>query len=108
MAAGCSVCGEDLNSDFVQSINDRTFLSPEPEVTNRLRAETNLRTTGFVEEGVNISELMFICVDTASSGDDRYHDTFKLESVLKSIKSVGEARTKAPRENRARAGSPGK
>jgi UDP-glucose 6-dehydrogenase len=108
MVAGCSVCGEDLNSDSVQSINDRTFVSPEPEVTDRLRASTNLRTTVFVEEGVNFSELRFICVDTPSSGDDRYHDTFKLDAVLKSINSEGEARPKAPRENRARAGGPGK
>jgi hypothetical protein len=46
---------------------------------------------------------MFIWSDTDSSGDYRYHDAFKLESVLKSINSVGKARTKAPRENRARA-----
>jgi hypothetical protein len=67
-----------LNSDsFAQPINDRTFVSAEPEVTNRRRASTNLRTTVFVEEGVNISELLFICVDTPSTGDDRYYDTFK-------------------------------
>jgi hypothetical protein len=65
----------------------------------------NLPTTVFVEGGVDFSERLFLCVDTPSPGDDPSSDTFKLDIVLKSINSVGEARTKAPRENRARDGN---
>jgi nucleotide sugar dehydrogenase len=86
--AGYNVCGVDLNPDYIKSLNDRTFVSNEPQVTDMLRAATNFRCTVSVEEGVNFSNLLFVCVDTPSTGDDRFYDTFKLDSVLKSINSL--------------------
>jgi nucleotide sugar dehydrogenase len=86
--AGYSVCGIDLNPEYIRSLNDRTFVINEPEVTDMLRVARDFHCTSSIEEGVNHSNLLFICVDTPSTGDDRYYDTFKLDSVLKSINSL--------------------
>lgn len=60
-------------------------MSNEPQVTDMLLASKNFRATISIEEGINFSDLLFVCVDTPSTGDERYYDTFKLDSVLKSI-----------------------
>jgi nucleotide sugar dehydrogenase len=86
--AGYTICGVDLNPDYIKALNDRTFVSNEPDVTDMLRAATNFHCTVSVEDGVNFSDLLFVCVDTPSTGDDRFYDTFKLDSVLKSINSL--------------------
>jgi nucleotide sugar dehydrogenase len=83
--AGYSVLGVDLNEDYIKSINERRFVSNEPQVTELLQASKNFTATTSLEDAVNFSDLIFVCVDTPSTGDDRFYDTFKLDRVLEAI-----------------------
>jgi nucleotide sugar dehydrogenase len=85
---GYTVRGVDLNPDYIKALNDRTFVSNEPNVTELLRETKNFRVTTLIDEAVNFSNLLFICVDTPSTGDQRYYDTFKLDSVLRTINNL--------------------
>ena len=83
--SGYEVVGVDINESYVKQLNDRTFFSYEPQVTEMLRESKNLRFTTNIKEAIDFSDMIFICVDTPSTGDDRFYDTSKLSSVLKSI-----------------------
>jgi nucleotide sugar dehydrogenase len=86
--AGYDVCGVDVDAGYVAKLNDRTFESHEPRVTELLRKATKLHCTLDLAEAVNFSDLLFICVDTPSTGDDRHYDTFKLNKVLSNINNL--------------------
>ena len=86
--SGYSVLGVDINEAYVQQINERTFVSYEPGVTDMLRECKNFRMTPSLEEAVAFSDMLFVCVDTPSTGDDRHYDTFKLDRVLASINAL--------------------
>lgn len=62
--AGYQVLGVDLNSSYIDQINNKTFVSPEPLVTEYLKASQNFRATTSLEEGLEFSDLCFIAVPT--------------------------------------------
>ena len=84
-AAGYNVLGVDIFPDYVQKINDKTLDSPEPEVNDYLKASKNFKVTLDMKEGIDFSDLLFICVDTPSTGGDRHYDVTKLSNVLSNI-----------------------
>jgi nucleotide sugar dehydrogenase len=86
--AGYSVLGVDVNEEYVKSINERRFVSNEPQVNELLQASKNFTVTTSLEAAVDFSDLLFVCVDTPSTGDDRFYDTFKLDRVLESINAL--------------------
>lgn len=86
--AGYTVLGVDVNEAYVKQVNERTFISHEPGVNDMLKECKNLRLTPNIKEAVEFSEMIFICVDTPSTGDDRHYDTFKLDRVLSSINAL--------------------
>ncbi|OHS99240.1 UDP-glucose/GDP-mannose dehydrogenase [Tritrichomonas foetus] len=83
--AGYEVLGVDINEDYVNKINNKSLISYEPHVCEMLAQSKNFRATTNQVEAINFSDMIFICVDTPSTGDDRYYDTFKLTNVLTSI-----------------------
>lgn len=83
--AGYEVLGVDINEEYVQKINNKTFVSYEPHVSEMLAQSKNFTAITNEQEALNYSDMIFICVDTPSTGDDRYYDTFKLDSVLRVI-----------------------
>ena len=85
---GYNVLGVDIFPDYVKSINDKVFDSPEPEVNEYLRKSKNFRCTTSIKEGVEFSDLIFICVDTPSTGGNRHYDVTKLSRVLASINDL--------------------
>lgn len=85
--AGYNVLGVDLFPDYVKAINEKTLDSPEPSVNEYLKASKNIRCTMDIKEGIDFSDLLFICVDTPSTGGDRHYDHSKLSRVLASINS---------------------
>jgi nucleotide sugar dehydrogenase len=86
--AGYEVCGVDVHEDYVKQLNEKTFESHEPGVTELLRNCKNFSATCSLAEGVNFSDLLFVCVDTPSTGDDRHYDTLNLNRVLSGINSL--------------------
>lgn len=82
---GYNVLGVDVFPSYVDQINAKTLQSPEPSVTDFLKASKNFRATIDFDEAVNYSDLIMIMVDTPSTGGDRHYDTTKLNRVLNEL-----------------------
>ena len=81
---GHDVLGVDIRPDYVNQINSRNLHSFEPGVTDMLKKVKNFRCTTDVNEAIDFSDMLFICVDTPSTPNG-FYDTFKLENVLRKI-----------------------
>lgn len=79
---GYNVVGVDINPPYVKAINDKTLKSNEPSVMEYLKVSKNLKATTSIQEGIDHSDLLFILVDTPSSGNETHYDHSKLGSVL--------------------------
>jgi nucleotide sugar dehydrogenase len=86
---GFNVLGVDLNGPYVQRLNDKTFVSDEPSVTDFLRESKNFVATTNLAQGVAHSNVIFVLVDTPSTGNDRHYDHSKVGSVLLALNSMG-------------------
>lgn len=87
-AGGYEVLGVDLNPDYIDQLNKKAFHSFEPEVSDRLAQSKNFKATTSIEEGIAFSDMIFVCVDTPSTGDGNFYNVFKLNNVLKSINNL--------------------
>ena len=81
---GYEVLGVDVRPDYVAQLNARQYHSYEPGVSDMLKIVKNFRCTTDINEAIDFSDLLFICVDTPSTPNG-FYDTFKLESVLQQI-----------------------
>lgn len=70
--AGFEVLGVDIVSSYVDSLNNKTFVSNEPHVNEYLQQSTHFKATISLEEGLNFSDLYFIIIDTPSSPYEAY------------------------------------
>lgn len=86
--AGYNVLGVDIFPNYVKAINEKTLHSPEPEVDEYLRNSKNFHCTTSLQEGVDFSDLLFICVDTPSTGGKRHYDVSKLSGVISGINAL--------------------
>lgn len=82
---GFNVLGLDINHNYVDEINNRTFKSKEPNVENYLKNCKNLYLTMDLDKVLCHSDVIFIVVDTPNSGSDKIYDTNKLSNVLINI-----------------------
>jgi UDPglucose 6-dehydrogenase len=78
---GYEVLGMDILPSYVDSLNNKTFTSPEPEIETMLKASKHFKATTSLKEVAEFSNIIFILVDTPSSVDQHY-DHSKLGSVL--------------------------
>jgi UDPglucose 6-dehydrogenase len=83
--AGYSVLGVDINSNYVESLNQKIFQSPEPGVNELLSQAVNFRATDSFEEGLNFSDIYYIMVDTPTTPSKEAYDHSKLGKVLSLI-----------------------
>eukprot|EP00296_Roombia_truncata_P007766 JP446218.1.p1 GENE.JP446218.1~~JP446218.1.p1 ORF type:complete len:387 (-),score=121.56 JP446218.1:225-1274(-) len=83
--AGWDVLGVDVFPDYVAKLNDKSFVSPEPFVTEFLQKSSKFRATTDFDEAVAFSNLIMVLVDTPSGGGDRHYDHSKLARVLTEI-----------------------
>jgi hypothetical protein len=58
----------------VHAINSKQLVSHEPHVAEMLAAATRLRATTSVAEAATAARMLFIFVQTPSSGGDRHYD----------------------------------
>ena len=86
--AGYNVCGCDINVDYINSLNDYSFISSEPEVNERLRQTINIFFSTNIEDGINHSDIIFITVRTTSREDGSY-DCSQVENVINQLKKLG-------------------
>ena len=81
--SGLSVIGVDTRADFVQQINDRTFTSKEPGVTEQLQFATKFEATVDLVHAASRCDLIFILVPTPTSGNaERFYDHGMVSNVL--------------------------
>jgi len=82
---GYDVVGVDINESYVNSLNDKSLKTTEPRVEELLATSTNFRATTDISEGIAHSDILFILVDTPSTGGSRHYDVSRLGNVLLKI-----------------------
>ena len=60
--SGYQVCGVDINQNYVNSLNNKTYTSKEPEYENLLTTSKNFKATISLEEGLNFSNIIFCLI----------------------------------------------
>lgn len=83
--AGYNVLGVDINTNYVEALNNKSFQSPEPGVNQLLAQSVHFRATDSLEEGLNFSDIYYIMVDTPSTPSKEAYDHSKLGKVLSLI-----------------------
>jgi len=86
--AGYNVVGCDINEDYVNSINDKSFFSHEPGVNKRLSESKSFIATTSLRKTVEHSSLLFVTVASCSEPDGSY-DVSQVDSVVNSLKKLG-------------------
>ncbi len=92
--AGYHVLGMDVNSDYVNQINNKSLKSYEPQVEEFLRTAQNFEATMSLEETLDFSNLIFIIVPTPTGtnqkglGSQNYYDHSILNNLLQSINQL--------------------
>jgi len=84
-AAGHRVVGVDVNADYVQCLNDKTFDSKEPGYTELLQNCKHFTASVDVDEGITHADLVFIMVQTPNAGGERMYDHAVVSTVLQQI-----------------------
>ena len=87
--AGYNVIGCDIREDYVQSINNKTFKTNEPNVMEYLNDAINFSATTDLSMAISDSNIIFINVKTESHEDGKY-DHSDLNSLIESIIALGE------------------
>lgn len=82
---GYNVLGIDLNPNYVESLNNKTFTTKEPFYDELLTKSTNFRASTNLQEGLDFSDIIFIIVQTPNSGGDKFYDHTHLSNLLVNI-----------------------
>ena len=90
------VIGCDINQDYIDSINAKTFISNEPSVNELLRASHNLVATTSLSKVLDECDTIFIIVATPSLQDGRY-DHSSVDRVADNIISIVKTPLKSPK-----------
>jgi nucleotide sugar dehydrogenase len=87
-AAGFEVLGCDVHPAYVDSINERTLRSSEPDVEEMLKKATRLHATCSLERCVAFSDLVLILVATPTGIGEHVYDCGTLGNVLEDIAAM--------------------
>ena len=82
-----NVLGIDINQDYVNNLNNKTYTTNEPEYTELLSKSTNFKASTNLKEGLEHSDIIFIIVQTPNSGNDKFYDHSILSNLLVKINS---------------------
>ena len=87
-SGGYNVVGCDINEEYVNSINKKTFFSHEPGLNEKLQKSKNFVATVNLSEAIEHSDILFVTVASFSEPDGRY-DVSQVDSVVDKIISLG-------------------
>ena len=82
---GYHVCGVDIFPEYVEALNQKTYVSKEPQYKELLQTSQNFFATTSLEKGLQHADIIFIVVQTPNSGGDRFYDHSLLSNVLYKI-----------------------
>ena len=85
---GFNILGCDINKEYVDSLNKKSFNSRERNVTTYLRESKNFKATASIEEAVQHSNIIFTVVRTESEPNGRY-DHSQVDNVVTSLIELG-------------------
>jgi len=85
---GFDIVGVDIRKDYVEKINNKTFVTNEPHVIDLLNKSENFTATTDLKQAVNHGELIFVTVRTESEPDGKY-DVSQVDNVIQSLISLG-------------------
>lgn len=83
--AGYTVMGIDINPTYVENLNNKTFVSLEPDVNRLLQESSNFKASCSLDEGLNFSDMYYITVDTPTKTGEAAYDHTNLNKVLTEI-----------------------
>lgn len=83
--AGFNVCGVDIYPSYVEKLNNKTFMTKEPEYEELLKNSKNFYATTDLLKGLNHSDIIFIIVPTPNGGGERFYDHSILSNLLLKI-----------------------
>jgi len=85
---GYKVVGVDINTEYIQKLNDKSFKSEEPKLQNYLKQSTNFIATTDIVKGLDHAKLIFLFVSTPSLKNGRY-DHSQIDKVINQIINNG-------------------
>lgn len=88
--AGYNILGLDISQSYVDAINSKTLVSPEPLVNEYLRKSLNLRATTNINEAIHFSDIYFIVVATPNGNNEAYDHAF----LIKLLEDINEHKVK--------------
>ena len=86
--AGYDVLGCDINNDYVNLLNSKTFHSTEDGVNEHLRESSNFRATTSLAETIEHSDTIFVVVATPSLPNGRYNHS-QVDKLADSLIALG-------------------
>ena len=84
---GYNITGVDIDSNYINKLNDKTFISSEPLVTELLVKSENISFTTDLEKSIE-NDIIFIVVQTPSSPEFKYYHS-NIESICTKLKKIG-------------------
>jgi len=82
---GFNVLGVDVIPAYVDNLNNKTFVSDEPLVTDYLKASKNFRVTMSLDEGLAHSDKLFLLLATPTGIGEKSYDHSHLSKLLQQI-----------------------
>ena len=79
---GYNVLGIDINTSYINELNNKTFKTKEPYYEMYLKDSSNFLATTDFNKGLVHSDLIFIMVPTPNCGTDRFYDHTILSNLL--------------------------
>jgi UDPglucose 6-dehydrogenase len=79
---GYNVMGVDISQSYIDSINNKTFKSLEPNLENLVKKSKNFVGTTDLEKGLKFSDNIFILVQTPNNGGYNFYDHTILGDLL--------------------------
>lgn len=89
---GYNVVGVDVNQSYVDSVNNKTLKSSEPNVELYLSKSKNFHATTDLKKSLEHSDVLFVVVATPSLDNGRY-DHAQLDKLIERLESYGPAAT---------------
>ena len=83
--AGYNVLGVDINTEYVNQLNTKTFKTQEPQYMHLLTTSKNFNASCDLNQGLNHSNIIFIMVQTPNSGGTKFYDHSIVSSLLQEI-----------------------
>jgi UDPglucose 6-dehydrogenase len=80
--AGYHVLGVDLSENYIDQINKKILVSPEPLISEYLKNSQNFRATTSFQEGLDFSDTYFIAAPTNTVPDIQSYDHSILSNIL--------------------------